>query len=223
MKTSLDLLLDMFGKRVKVRKRQRPKSTKRNTSQKKTRQHSNPSSKRGRVLKKESRNAKKQPNAPRAKRVRKAKVVNSSDKITASPLSPIKFSTAINSAKISEHKHNTAGDSTPEIYYVSKNVLDIGRQHIESGNEISQALVEDLLYPSRLPDEQIMVPVDMRAIGKGHDDYEYVEDMAKRLGPDGIMKAFIKAREYFVANRDNEPDEFRPYPMSVREWDSLFL
>merc|ERR1712178_517844 len=64
-------------------------------------------------------------------------------------------------------------------------------------------------------DEAMMVPVDMRGVGQEFDD---VEQMIEKLGPQGTAEAFIKAREYFEANKDKEAEEDRPKPMTAAEW-----
>merc|ERR1719464_2706271 len=61
----------------------------------------------------------------------------------------------------------------------------------------------------------MMVPVDMRGAGGEFDD---VEQMLEKLGPKGAAEAFIKAKEHFDANKDDEPEEERPKPMTAAEW-----
>merc|ERR1719361_3387732 len=60
-----------------------------------------------------------------------------------------------------------------------------------------------------------MIPVDMRGVGGDFDD---VEQIVEKLGPKGTAEAFIKAAEYFKANKDNEPEDERPKPMTAAEW-----
>merc|ERR1719266_810980 len=60
-----------------------------------------------------------------------------------------------------------------------------------------------------------MVPVDMRGVGGEFDD---VEQMVEKLGPKGTAEAFIKASDYFEANKDGEPENERPKPMTAAEW-----
>ena len=38
------------------------------------------------------------------------------------------------------------------------------------------------------------------------------------MGPKGAVEAFLKAKEYFDANKDGEPEEERPKPMTAAEW-----
>merc|ERR1711972_531919 len=42
--------------------------------------------------------------------------------------------------------------------------------------------------------------------------------MVEKLGPKGTAEAFIKASEYFEANKGNEKEEERPKPMTAAEW-----
>merc|ERR1719171_173641 len=61
----------------------------------------------------------------------------------------------------------------------------------------------------------MMIPVDMRGVG---DDYDDVEQMVEKLGSKGTVEAFIKAADYFDANKDKEPEDERPKPMTAAEW-----
>merc|ERR1712083_817643 len=63
-----------------------------------------------------------------------------------------------------------------------------------------------------------MGPVDMRGVGEEYDD---VEQMVEKLGNKGTVEAFVKAAEYFDANKDKEPEEERPKPMTAAEWKSV--
>merc|ERR1712190_441229 len=83
------------------------------------------------------------------------------------------------------------------------------------GDEITQGVITELTMPEQLKDEEIMIPVDMRGIGEDFDD---VEQMIKKLGPKGTAEAFIKAAEYFDANKDGEPEDERPKAMTAAEW-----
>merc|ERR1719265_981144 len=64
----------------------------------------------------------------------------------------------------------------------------------------------------------MMVPVDMRGVGQEFDD---VEQMIEKLGPQGTAEAFVKAREYFEANKDGEAADDRPKPMTAKEWKNV--
>jgi len=89
------------------------------------------------------------------------------------------------------------------------------KEKLKKGEEITQEIVTELTFPENLPDEEMMVPVDMRGVGEDFDD---VEQMVQKLGPKGTAEAFIKAKEYFDANKDGESEEDRPKPMTAAEW-----
>merc|ERR1712039_165547 len=75
--------------------------------------------------------------------------------------------------------------------------------------------VNELTFPENLDDAEVMIPVDMRGVGAEYDD---VEQMVEKLGAKGTAEAFVKAAEYFNANKDNEPEDERPKPMTAKEW-----
>mmetsp|Transcript_63526 Transcript_63526/g.161207 ORF Transcript_63526/g.161207 Transcript_63526/m.161207 type:complete len:174 (-) Transcript_63526:42-563(-) len=102
-----------------------------------------------------------------------------------------------------------------DIFYICQKSLEILKEKLKKAEDITQELVNELTFPANLPDEELMVPVDMRGVGEDFDD---VEQMVERLGPKGTAEAFVKAKEYFDANKDNEPDEERPKPMTAAEW-----
>merc|ERR1711997_550666 len=76
-------------------------------------------------------------------------------------------------------------------------------------------MVNKLAFPENIADEEIMVPVDMRGV---EEDFDDVEQMVGKLGPKGAAEAFLKAKEYFDANKDGDPEEERPKPMTAAEW-----
>merc|ERR1712232_363705 len=96
--------------------------------------------------------------------------------------------------------------------------LATGREKVQKGEEVAQPLVDELTQPEQLADDELMVPVDMRGVGADYDD---VDQMVEKLGPKGTVEAFIKAADYFDANKDGEPEEERPKPMTAAEWKSL--
>merc|ERR1719507_1137640 len=77
--------------------------------------------------------------------------------------------------------------------------------------------MEQVMDPEAVPDEEMMIPVDMRGVGK---EFDSVNDMVSELGMVGAAEAFVKAREYFLANKDEEPEDERPTPMKAAEWKS---
>lgn len=108
-------------------------------------------------------------------------------------------------------------DDGQDIFYVCKRSLETLKEKLKSEKQeaITQDMVNELTFPENLKDDEIMVPVDMRGVGGDFDD---VEQMVEKLGPKGTAEAFIKAAEYFKANKDNEPEDERPKPMTAAEW-----
>ncbi|CAE8593452.1 unnamed protein product [Polarella glacialis] len=102
-----------------------------------------------------------------------------------------------------------------DIFYVCKKTLDTVKEKLKKGEEISQEIVNELTFPEELADDEMMVPVDMRGVGE---DFEDVEQMVEKLGSKGTAEAFVKAAEYFDANKEKEPEEDRPKPMTKAEW-----
>merc|ERR1719254_83690 len=91
-----------------------------------------------------------------------------------------------------------------DIFYVCKKALEAGKDKVKKGEEVSQALVYELTHPEQLADDELMVPVDMRGVGEQYDD---VDHMVEKLGLKGTVEAFIKAADYFDANKDGETEE----------------
>merc|ERR1719223_1254106 len=50
------------------------------------------------------------------------------------------------------------------------------------------------------------------------EEFEDVDQMMEKLKPKGTAEAFLKAHEYFQQNKDKEPDDERPAPMTAAEW-----
>merc|ERR1719517_31660 len=108
------------------------------------------------------------------------------------------------------------GDSQ-DIFYVHKKTLEDLKEKVKKNeaDEITKEQVNELTFPENLADEEIMVPVDMRGVGEDFDD---VEQMVEKLGPKGAVEAFVKAAEYFAANKDGEKEEELPKQMTAAEW-----
>merc|ERR1712071_665865 len=81
--------------------------------------------------------------------------------------------------------------------------------------DISKEDATDLTSPGQLADEEVMVPVDMRGV---EEEFEDVDQMMEKLKPKGTAEAFIKAKAYFDQNKDQEPEDERPAPMTAAEW-----
>merc|ERR1719188_957797 len=93
----------------------------------------------------------------------------------------------------------------------------MAEEEAETGQDIFYVHKKSLesLKEKLKKDAEIMMPVDMRGVGEDFDD---VEQMVEKLGPKGTAEAFIKAAEYFDANKDGEPEEERPKPMTAADW-----
>ena len=106
-----------------------------------------------------------------------------------------------------------------DIFYVCKKSLLALKEKMAKGEAIEQDAVYELTFAEVQADDDIMVPVDMAGVGK---DFEDVEEMIEILGAKGTAEAFLKAHEYFEANKDGEPADERPKPMTAAEWRSVF-
>merc|ERR1719326_845359 len=102
-----------------------------------------------------------------------------------------------------------------DIFYVSKRILEALKDKLAKKEEITKEEVTDLTSPGKLDDAEMMVPVDMRGV---EEEFEDVDQMMEKLKPKGTAEAFVKAREYFEANKDKEPEDERPAPMPAAEW-----
>jgi len=101
-----------------------------------------------------------------------------------------------------------------DIFYVPQKDLEALKKGEKKEDEV-KAFLDKVIHPENVNDEEIMIPVDMRGAGK---DYMSIEEMVSELGQQGAVDAFIKARAYFEANKDGEPEDDRPKPMSAKEW-----
>merc|ERR1712185_741426 len=86
---------------------------------------------------------------------------------------------------------------------------------VKGSKEVSKDDVESLVQVDDIPDEEIMLPVDMKAVGEPFED---IEQMLTKLGPKSTAESFIKARELFESNPDKEDEAERPKTMTAQEW-----
>lgn len=110
---------------------------------------------------------------------------------------------------------DAAGDKEGDYFYVCEKALKVVREKLSKGEEISSETVNSLAFPDTLPDDEMMVPVDMSGAGGNYDD---VEDMVEKLGPKGAAEAFVKAADHFEKTKDSIPADERPKPMTAAEW-----
>jgi len=106
-----------------------------------------------------------------------------------------------------------------DLYYVSEKALEGIKTKLKNGKkeEDIKPFMEKVMDPENVADDEMMLPVDMRGVGK---EFDSIEDMVSELGLVGAAEAFVKAREYFEANKDKEPEDERPKPMTAAEWKS---
>eukprot|EP00444_Apocalathium_aciculiferum_P003325 CAMPEP_0183400170 /NCGR_PEP_ID=MMETSP0370-20130417/12416_1 /TAXON_ID=268820 /ORGANISM="Peridinium aciculiferum, Strain PAER-2" /LENGTH=165 /DNA_ID=CAMNT_0025581431 /DNA_START=102 /DNA_END=599 /DNA_ORIENTATION=- len=105
-----------------------------------------------------------------------------------------------------------------DLYYISKSAIEGIQTLLKEGKKDEAALkplMDKIVDPTNVPDEEMMLPIDMRGVGQ---DFESVEDIVEALGVVGAAEAFVKAREYFDANKEGEPEDERPKPMTAAEW-----
>merc|ERR1719436_725353 len=104
----------------------------------------------------------------------------------------------------------TNGDEMGEdLYYVPQKAIDGIREKIKAGakDDDVKEFLDSILKPDEVPDEDMMLPVDMRGVGN---EYDSVEDM-------------VKARDYFEQNKSKDAEEDRPAPMTAKEWRAALL
>eukprot|EP00929_Paragymnodinium_shiwhaense_P048035 TRINITY_DN2434_c0_g1_i1.p2 TRINITY_DN2434_c0_g1~~TRINITY_DN2434_c0_g1_i1.p2 ORF type:complete len:167 (+),score=93.82 TRINITY_DN2434_c0_g1_i1:74-574(+) len=109
--------------------------------------------------------------------------------------------------------------NTPDIFYVSKKVFEECQAKLKGSKDIGAEEVKKLASAEDLDDSEVMIPIDMR--GAGDELEDDVEEMVTKLGPKKSVEIFVKCREYFVANKDKEPEEDRPQNITVGEWKQL--
>eukprot|EP00928_Gymnodinium_smaydae_P078246 TRINITY_DN61_c1_g2_i1.p1 TRINITY_DN61_c1_g2~~TRINITY_DN61_c1_g2_i1.p1 ORF type:complete len:177 (+),score=69.98 TRINITY_DN61_c1_g2_i1:53-532(+) len=108
-----------------------------------------------------------------------------------------------------------SAEEAPDIFYVCKKALESIRQKLKKGDEVTKDCVDELAFPDKLADDEIMVPVDMCGAGG---DFEDVEQMIESLGPKGAAEAFVKAADHFEKTKENTPEDERPQSMTAAEW-----
>mmetsp|Transcript_23222 Transcript_23222/g.34846 ORF Transcript_23222/g.34846 Transcript_23222/m.34846 type:complete len:171 (+) Transcript_23222:72-584(+) len=115
-------------------------------------------------------------------------------------------------------KQAEAEEEEGDYFYVCKRAFEAVQQRLKKGEEITQEAVNELAFPDDLPDDEMMVCVDMTGAGG---EYEDVEQMVEKLGPKGAAEAFVKAFEHFEKTKEKIPEEERPKPMTAKEWKSV--
>merc|ERR1719240_1343959 len=99
--------------------------------------------------------------------------------------------------------------------YVREKIFKELSTKVKDSKEISKEDVDSLVQVDDIPDDEIMLPVDMKAVGEPFED---IEQMLTKLGPKATAESFIKARELFESNPDKEDEAERPKTMTAQEW-----
>lgn len=102
-------------------------------------------------------------------------------------------------------------EADSQIQYVCKRALEVLRQKVKAGDELTPDLFYNLTLPEHIADDETMIPVDMSAL-----TLDLSEESAQEMGPRGAAEAYLRAQEYFDANRSSAGE--RPSPMSAAEW-----
>ncbi|CAL1130989.1 unnamed protein product [Cladocopium goreaui] len=110
---------------------------------------------------------------------------------------------------------DTTEDEQQDIFYVCEKTLNTVKEKLTKNEDIGEELVNQLTLPEKVPDDEMMIPVDMRGVGEEFDD---VEQMLEKLGPKGTAEAFVKAYDFFEKNKEKLPESERPPKMTAAEW-----
>ncbi|CAJ1348244.1 unnamed protein product [Effrenium voratum] len=105
-----------------------------------------------------------------------------------------------------------------DLYYLPEDSLKGIKEKLKAekpSEEDLKPLLEKILDPSKLDDQEMLLPVDMRGIEK---DFDGIDELVEELGTVEAAKALLKAREYFEANKDGKAEGERPLPMTATEW-----
>merc|ERR1712139_5764 len=87
---------------------------------------------------------------------------------------------------------------------------------LKDNKEVTKDDVDKMTFPENLPDDAMMVPVDMRGV---EEEFADVEEMVEKLGPKGAAEAFVKARDYFEKNKKEGDEEAKP--MTAKDWKAV--
>jgi len=104
------------------------------------------------------------------------------------------------------------------ICYICQKAFEKVQEQLKKNEEISEDSVANLTNHEILKEDDMLTPVDMRGVGE---EFEDVAHMLAKLGPKATAEAFVKAKDYFDANKDGEPEDERHVAMSVRQFKSL--
>ena len=117
---------------------------------------------------------------------------------------------------MAEGAHNEE-EEMPEqdIFYVAEAELASIKAKLKDSKEITKDDVDKLTFPENLADDAVMVPVDMRHV---EEEFADAKEMVEKLGAKGAAEAFVKARDFFEANKG---DGDCAQPMTASEWSKV--
>merc|ERR1712190_409619 len=73
------------------------------------------------------------------------------------------------------------------------------------------------MVPTEMPDDSVLVPIDIsvEAFGEIYDGHE---ELMGRIGAKGVAEAVIAGMELFATTKTNFKEAEMPIPMTVGEW-----
>lgn len=116
------------------------------------------------------------------------------------------------------------------IFFVAQKALLLTKLKLQKNEVVDEDLVRSFASPAGLPDDEMVIPVDLRALDKEFPDEDLVDGdmrldvdrLIARLGAKASAQALVKAQTIFLENKDGEPEGDRPKPMTAAEWRSIW-
>ena len=121
-------------------------------------------------------------------------------------------------AKIEEkvtEEEDASSDGGFGFCLVREKILNDLRVQVKAGKDITREAVDKLMDFDDVGPEEMIVPVDLAALGG---DFEDLETLFEKFGPKGVAEAFLKAQDNFEENKKNLPEGTAPAPMTAWEW-----
>lgn len=117
-----------------------------------------------------------------------------------------------------------APETNMDLFYVTEVALECIKLMRLLGKSISLDLLMTLLAaPHTLPDEELLVPVDMRGSGISPGTYSSAKSMIRHLGPTATAEAFVRGRAFFLTHYDTTDYEDMPKPMMAKDYHQSLL
>eukprot|EP00928_Gymnodinium_smaydae_P057092 TRINITY_DN40366_c0_g1_i1.p1 TRINITY_DN40366_c0_g1~~TRINITY_DN40366_c0_g1_i1.p1 ORF type:complete len:180 (-),score=62.57 TRINITY_DN40366_c0_g1_i1:74-613(-) len=127
-----------------------------------------------------------------------------------------------------------AGEEWEEesIFYMSQKALLLLRLKLGNNEDIERSLLDALAFAGDYPDEELLIPVDLREVEREAGAPLVDEDA--RLDVEGLVtargstsaaaEALLQAQKLFLANAptDAASAEQRAQPLTAREWRELW-